>query len=506
MTPLVDGMSQPTARAKSPAHYITQYAVAGALGLAALGLFAREWKTVLLLAAGFTAIIILGYVLYSIVKGDCDRIVLGWVILFPLGYYFLSYPRTAPIIQFDRTIVLILVGCIVATPKSRTWPIPREMKRVAIAWAVFLAATLISFFQMPHVLLNAPPVLTIGRLIVEAFMLPALMGWYVLRQFRLRPHAKWLHLSICVISVYCAALGVADVVMQRYVLPYEFSTNYFAYDPTNPTEFAFLRPEGPFTSGGSFGLVGLISFLLLGFLWTLIRDESGPWHRGLHVLGMTAAILQPLLTLTRATYLTIVICAFISMFWSTGFRRILYLIGVGMIILIVVGIAVFAPGAFKERSSSDDVYGRMAENEQSWRMFVDHPLIGVGLMNFTPVAQKTPEYQSIEFQGVEQVDLPHNNIAWIATEMGLVGLFPFLISQVLLIVAFRHLRKRGERGVRAWRFLLLIFLSYWLPGLTWSASQLGDVNIWFMFALCLVYRYGAGETSEGAATVPCPVV
>ncbi|HWE85524.1 MAG TPA: O-antigen ligase family protein [Terracidiphilus sp.] len=503
MTPFVDGMSQPAARAKSPAHYITQYAVAGVLGLAALGLLAKEWSTILLLAAAFAAVIILGYVLYSIVKGDCDRILVWWVVLFPLGYYYLSFPRTAPIIQFDRTVVLILVGCIVATPKDRTWPIPREMKRVAIAWALVLVASLISFFQMPTVLLNAPPVLTIGRLIVEAFLLPALMGWYILRQFRLRPHAKWLHLSICIISVYCAAIGIAEVVLQRHVLTYENAGYYWAGDPTNPAEFAFLRPEGPFTTAGSFGLIGLISFFLLSFLWTLIRDESGRWHRGLHVLAMTAAILQPLLTLNRATYLTIVICIFISMFWSTGFRRILYLIGLGMIILIVVSLAVFAPSAFEDRSSSDDVYGRVAQNEQSWRIFVDHPLIGVGLMNFTPVAQKTAEYQSIEFQGVEQVDLPHNNIAWIAAEMGIMGLFPYLISQVLLIVAFRRLRSRGKNGEQAWRYFILLFLGYWLPGLTWTSAQSGDLNIWFMFALCLVYRYGIGEASGGAAKLSC---
>jgi O-antigen ligase len=80
--------------------------------------------------------------------------------------------------------------------------------------------------------------------------------------------------------------------------------------------------------------------------------------------------------------------------------------------------------------------------------------------------------------------------------MGVVGLLPYLLSQVLLIVAFRHLRSRGERGERAWRYFVYVFLGYWIPGLTWTSAQSGDLNIWFMFALCLLYRYGLGEVRD----------
>jgi O-antigen ligase len=473
------------------------------LGIATVVLLAGGWKIVLLLAAVSGAFAIIGYVIYSIVKGDCDRILIGWVFLFPLGYYYLSYPRTAPIIQFDRTIVLVLVACILATPKGRTWPIPRDMKRVAIAWAIFLAATLISFFQMPDVLGNAPPVLTIGRLIVEAFLLPALMGWYVLRQFRLQIHAKWLHVAVCVISLYCAALGIADVVLQRHVLTYDFSGYYFAYDPTDPTAFAFLRPSGPFVTNGSFALVGLISFFLLAFLWTVIRDDSGPARRGLHILGSSAAMLMALLTLTRIVIITVALFAIISLFKSKGLQRILYLAAVGTIVLMIAVVAVVAPGVYEDRSSSDNVYGRIAQDVQSWEVFADHPLVGVGLMNFTPVVQKIPRYQGNEYEGVEDVDFPHNNIAWIAAEMGVVGLVPYLISQVLLIVAFWRLRRRGEAGERAWKYFVFVFLGYWIPGLSWTSAQSGDLNLWFMFALCLLYRYGAGEAKEGAEPAAC---
>ena len=503
MTHSVNGFFQPLANENSPVPHHAQYAAAVVLGIATVVLLAGGWKIVLLLAAVSGAFAIIGYVIYSIVKGDCDRILIGWVFLFPLGYYYLSYPRTAPIIQFDRTIVLVLVACILATPQGRTWPIPRDMKRVAIAWAILSAATLISFFQMPDVLGNAPPVLTIGRLIVEAFLLPALMGWYVLRQFRLQIHAKWLHVGVCIISLYSVALGIGDVVLQRHVLTYDFSGNYFAYDPANPTAFAYLRPSGPFTSTGSFALVGLISFFVLAFLWTVIREDSGPARRVLHILGSSAALLQALLPLTRIVIITVALFAIISLFRSTGRLRILYLAALGTIALMIAVVAVVAPGVYEDRSSSGNVYGRIAQDVQSWEVFADHPLVGVGLMNFTPVVQKTSRYQGIEYEGVEQVDFPHNNIAWIAAEMGVVGLVPYLISQILLIVAFWRLRRRGERGERAWKYFVFVFLSYWIPGLTASTGQAGDLNIWFAFALALLYRYGIGEArDEGTPLLP----
>jgi O-antigen ligase len=210
-----------------------------------------------------------------------------------------------------------------------------------------------------------------------------------------------------------------------------------------------------------------------------------------------------LLTLTRIVIITVALFAIISLFKSKGLQRILYLAAVGTIVLMIAVVAVVAPGVYEDRSSSDNVYGRIAQDVQSWEVFADHPLVGVGLMNFTPVVQKIPRYQGNEYEGVEDVDFPHNNIAWIAAEMGVVGLVPYLISQVLLIVAFWRLRRRGEAGERAWKYFVFVFLGYWIPGLSWTSAQSGDLNLWFMFALCLLYRYGAGEAKEGAEPAAC---
>ena len=434
------------------------------------------------------------YVVYSVVRGDGDRILIGWVFLFPLGYYFLSYPRDHPVIQFDRTVVLVLVGCILATPKrSNLRPIPKDVKLVAIAWGLFLATTLISFLRTPNLL-------AVGRLVLEAFLLPALLGWYVMRQFRWRRHAKLLHAAICVISLYSAIMGVVEVVLQRQLLVFGDTALLLAYDPTDPTGVIFLRPNGPFTTNNSFALIGLISFFLLAFLWTVIRDDSGKASRWLHILGISAAMLQGLLPLFRSVLITIVIIIFIDLFWTTGLRRTLRLIALGLLCLLIVVGARIAAGVFKDRTSPDNVYGRIAQQEQTWKMFVDHPLIGIGFgEDFSHVALNTPRYQMISYKGVEAVNFPHNNIGWLAVQTGIVGTVPFLLSQVALIVAFWRLRKRGERGARVWRYFVFIFLSYWITGMTETAGAFGDLNIWYVFALSLLFRYGAGEASEDAA-------
>jgi O-antigen ligase len=119
----------------------------------------------------------------------------------------------------------------------------------------------------------------------------------------------------------------------------------------------------------------------------------------------------------------------------------------------------------------------------------------VGLSNFTPVATTHPRYQAA-VDNIDPLNSPHNNLGWIAGETGIAGLVPFVLSQILLVVAFRRLAKRGERGRAAWKYFVFIFLSYWITGMSETSAYYGELNMWFIFAVALVYRYGVGETPE----------
>ena len=172
-------------------------------------------------------------------------------------------------LQFNLTIVLLLFGGIVFARGCRRQAIPQEMKRAAIAWAIFLGACLHRL--LPGGRTCSP---TSGRLLVDSFLCPAILGWYAPREFRPASHARQLHALISIISIYSAGIGIAEVFLQRDLLGLRASADYLAGNFGDPTGGILLRPNGPFGTNNSFALVGLISFFLLAFLWNIIHSEN----------------------------------------------------------------------------------------------------------------------------------------------------------------------------------------------------------------------------------------
>ena len=480
----------------SPAH---QKAALGGVGLATAALLLGAWKGLLVAALALAICAVVAYVIYSVATGACDGILLAWALLFPLGYYFLSYPRDRPVLQFDRTIVMLLLGGIVFARGCRRQAIPPEMKRAAIAWAIFLGAAFLGCCR-------AANLLTSGRLLVDSFLCPAILGWYVLGQFRPASRARHLHAVISIISIYSAGIGVAEVVLQRHLLAFAASADYLARDIDDPTGGILLRPSGPFGTNNSFALVGLISFFLLAFLWNVMRGEAQACgsltatHRLLHVMGISAALLQSLLPLFRSVLLTLLVIIFLELFWSSGFGRAWRVLALATIFLIAAGLAALAPGVFRDRSGAENVYGRIAQHRQSLRMVADHPLFGIGMTNFAAVVGREVRYRAVSYEGFEAETTPHNNLAFVAVETGLAGVLPYIASQLLLWTAFRRLRGRGERGRLAWRYFVFIFLAYWISGMTLSSGYFGDLNHWFVFAFTLLYSFGAGTAEQAPAS------
>ena len=51
----------------------------------------------------------------------------------------------------------------------------------------------------------------------------------------------------------------------------------------------------------------------------------------------------------------------------------------------------------------------------------------------------------------------------IVTETGLVGLAPYVLAQIFLVMAILEVRERRTRiGELVWKYFLYVFLCYWL--------------------------------------------
>jgi O-antigen ligase len=164
----------------------------------------------------------------------------------------------------------------------------------------------------------------------------------------------------------------------------------------------------------------------------------------------------------------------------------------------VLWVKVNAPELYEDRiSDASNFYARVAQQKQTWRLFLAKPINGVGLGNYPSAAAALGD---TSFRGVYSVGSAHNTLGNIFAETGLTGLIPFVLSQIFLCRAFWNLRKRGlPRAALAARFFLYVFLGYWISGLMLTSGYYSDLNFWFVFVIAVLYRVALDADAEDRA-------
>jgi O-antigen ligase len=425
--------------------------------------------------------------LTAVVHGRAELFVVFWVALFPLGYYFGSFPRDTPLFTFDRLLLAVILAATIFAGGRRATTIPIDLRKSATYWAVFVFFAAIS---IPRV--KAP--FSACRVLIEAFVFPGVLAWYVIRYIDVRKNLRLLHLAAALMAICVGSIGVAEVILQRDLLALSSSSIILAGDNADVSQL-WLRPNGPFSSTNSFALVGLVTLLFLLFARHAVSEKLPQWQKALHYLGVVFALLSSLLPLFRSVLASMIVILIIEAYYSRGFRRAVSLLIIGSAFLLVVAIRIAMPIVFEERSASDNLFGRIAEQRQVLMMFLDNPINGVGFTNFTEAAQHS-KYTTY-FRGVQSVDAQHNNLAAVLSEDGLSGFVPFVVSQVLFVVAFWRLRVALARsGMLLWKFFLFFFAAYWVNGMSLTSGYYSDLNLWYMFSLAVLYKFGLVSPNE----------
>jgi O-antigen ligase len=289
---------------------------------------------------------------------------------------------------------------------------------------------------------------------------------------------------VCISSIICAAVAAAEIVTVQDLLPNGDSVMFYAG--------GIPRPNGPFSSNDVLALMGAVSFFFLLFLRAALGPNLSAGRRILHSIGLAAALGMALMPMFRSVAITLLLALIIDTFWEQRtsrrvWRVVLMLASIGMIFIVPL----FAPKVFEDRSSSENAYGRIAEFEQSLRVFVDHPLLGVGFQSFNNYVAGEPRYVA-SYAGVSSLDTPHNTLAEILTETGIVGFVPYVMAHVLLLTAMWQLRQLSRSGYLVWKYYVYLFLSYWITGLT-ESSGYGYLNLWYMFVVAVSCKYALTE-------------
>jgi len=431
------------------------------------------------------------YLIATTLSGRVEPALLTWVLIFPLGYYFLSFPRERSIITLDRALPIALVLTLGFASKEKAEPLPRALRLCVSAWTAFLVVAAAS-------LMYASDIFVSGRLWVEGFWMPAILGWVVLRYFRVEENTATLHLVTSLMALYVAGIGVAEVVLRKDLLPVPGSEITFAG--------ALSRPNGPFWSNDSFALIGLVTFFLLLFLRNLLGENLSFWRRTVHYVGVTASLVTALMPMFRSVVISLMFILLIATLSTRSPSR--RLGGFALILLcslMVLLVSVLAPDTYTDRSKPDNLYARLAEQRQTWQLFSRHPLLGVGIGRFKEVVNEDTDYLAF-YEGVQSVDTPHNTLGGILAETGVLGFIPYVTAQVTLFLAFWRLRKQPKRNAQlAWTYFLCIFLGYWINSMTLQSGYNSDLNLWFIFSIAILYKYSMTEKAVSAELVGASV-
>jgi O-antigen ligase len=445
-------------------------------------------KVLIALAVATTvAAVVIMLVVAGTMQGKLESIVLVWILLFPLGYYYLSFPPDKPILTLDRAFVGLLMAGMLFAGRRGAVQMPVAVRRAGLAWGLFLIAALISVRQMANPL-------GASKLVIDAFLFPALVAWYVIRRLRVREQIAKVHALTCLMSLYVAAIGFVEVVSGRDVLELPSAT-FFVAEQTG----GVARVNGPFSTNNSYGVIGLVSLFLLLFLGRSMGKHMPGWQRWLHLAGVLAAAATAFLPLFRSMFITVLIVAVLELY---GRKKIGLRLAVAGIVLLSVPVLWSLQASNPEflaarMSDPANLYGRIAQQTQTFELFRRSPINGVGLGNFMEAVAEIP---SSAFRGVAALNAPHNNLGAILAETGLLGFLPYAIAQLLLARAFWRIRARGTPESKlAWDGFLYIFLAYWINGLSLTSGYYSDLNMWYMFALAFVYKFAVTEHKAIAA-------
>jgi O-antigen ligase len=436
------------------------------------------WLT---LTALFLVLILSFGLVIKVLNGRLQIPILTWVLIFPLGYHYVAFPKEQAIVTLDRLYVALLAVTACFVQQAHLVRIPPTLRKSALFWSIYLCVAGISVLRI-----KTP--LSSFHVLWDYLLLPGIVAWFVLRYFDVRRRLQALHTCVCLMSIYVAAIGVAEVIWQQDLLPVTGGGLYFAGDYETSGSQILIRPNGPFSSDNSLALIALLSFFFLLFLKEAQKQPLSLWQTMLHRTAVTAALVATSLPLFRSVFISLAMALVIDAFYKPGKARLTRFFLIGMLIFAFIVVKVALPEIFEERTDSGHFYGRIAEYAQSAKLFIDNPVFGVGLNNFGEAAQNSKYTTS--YQGNESVDSPHSNLGAVLAENGLLGFLPFIASQVFLVGAFWKLRGRFDNSDQVWKTFVLIYMSYWINGSTLTLLYTGDLNIWYMFVLAVLYKFG----------------
>jgi putative inorganic carbon (hco3(-)) transporter len=248
---------------------------------------------------------------------------------------------------------------------------------------------------------------------------------------------------------------------------------------------------------------------VLPIIVSFVLSLQNGWKRAFCAGCLVLTLVATLLAASRGGFIALVVLLVLQM---RDMRHRGKFIALALIVLVLFLVSPVSPldrllhPTYSDTESSD---ARLQLWSISFRIIADHPILGVGLWQFSPYMRKyCPPGVDLDFH------VPHNTYLEVAVELGLVGLALFLAMFFFTILNLSRVRRVARRSGDAFLYSLSTAIANGLIAFAITAFFLSAMHakvFWFSIFLstCLpafiskssVKTAGSDANSEARAEV-----
>ena len=356
-----------------------------------------------------------------------------------------------PVTGFHLSFVLLCIALAshIFLQKRRTFP-PLEIQAPLV---LFLGCMAVSLTYSPN-----QPEATI------AFFRIVFLSFFLYLTQVLIDSRRVLNLTIASLGVVLAGasiLAVFQIISEQFYLPASVVSSVGANTP---------RASGTYHNPNIFGTFLTVSILFMAGIFLVPKLRW--WKRLLLLLAIGLGTVALVITFSRGNWVALFVGVVVLLFLAGKLRYLFYVtIAFCVAIVVVKNYVPFAEyiferfysifslfvefGADSRASSTARVYFAIA----GFKMFLEHPLLGVGWRAFPVIFQ---DYKPEGFPHWLPTRESHTLFATILAELGIVGLLAAIwIVWRILAFAFYHIKRMQDEYLRSVMIALVaIFVAF----------------------------------------------
>ena len=397
-----------------------------------------------------------------------QHVLLAWPVLTGAAYAFVQEPRGNPVVTFDRIWVFGLLAVIAVAERSPTaHPARRFFVRCLMA---FIAVW--CFRALTSSDLN----LSLAQW-VDALVLPLILFTATRLYSRTPGQREQIAGALVLGGLVLAGIGIAE-----HFIGFELATRSGGALRVE-SELATVRISGPYPVPEPYALSLLMCYAATLY-WTQLR-AGGRLLAGSSIAAIELAAIG--FTLFRAAWIGAAVITFVAIGIRRGRWMRAVCVGSILAIFLLTGLSQIrhSTGLQERVDNTDNVWGRLATYQQGVDMFRSHPLFGVGINRYHPVAESLPPRV---IKDIESVTFAHSSYVLVLAEQGLFGFGPFLLltfASWRLIRALRRTPAVPDADVLGSAVLGAGF-AYLVMSLTLTMIPYSPSNCFFAMLLGLV--------------------